>query len=82
MKTNVRAKIGINSVFAQPPSADTSDVKKKALKNGRAMLPFYVPVAARTQLKIMAVEMNSTQQDLMIAALNDFFQKHGKPPIA
>ena len=78
-----RAAIGANSVFEQRQVVDTSDIKRRALsKNGRAMLPFYVPVAARTQLKIMAIEMNSTQQDLMTAALNDFFQKHGKPPIA
>jgi hypothetical protein len=78
-----RGVIGTNSVFEQRTIADTSNIKKKApSKNGRAMLPFYVPVAARTQLKIMAIEMNSTQQDLMTAALNDFFQKHGKPPIA
>jgi hypothetical protein len=78
-----RATIGTNSVFEQRPIPDTSNIKKKGpSKNGRAMLPFYVPVAARTQLKIMAIEMNSTQQDLMTAALNDLFQKHGKPPIA
>lgn len=78
-----RGAIGTNSVFEQQPIADTSDIKTKATsKNGRAMLPFYVPVAARTQLKMMAIEMNSTQQDLMTSALNDFFKKHGKPPIA
>ncbi|MBA2660586.1 MAG: hypothetical protein H0U72_13930 [Nitrosospira sp.] len=83
MTSAKRAAIGTNTtVFKQLQVTDTSKIKKKASKNGRAMLPFYVPVAARTQLKIMAVEMNSTQQDLMIAALNDFFQKHGKPPIA
>ena len=84
MKTNAkRGAIGANSVFEQRPIADTSSIKKKAIsKNGRAMLPFYVPVAARTQLKMMAIEMNSTQQDLMTSALNDFFKKHGKPPIA
>jgi hypothetical protein len=78
-----RGAIGTNSVFEQQSIADTSNIKKKAIsKNGRAMLPFYVPVAARTQLKMMAIEMNSTQQDLMTSALNDFFQKYGKPPIA
>ena len=83
MKTTTRATVGTHSVFEQPKVADTSNIKKKAIsKNGRAMLPFYVPVAARTQLKMMAIEMNSTQQDLMTSALNDFFQKHGKPPIA
>jgi len=30
----------------------------------------------------MAAEMDTTQQELMRIALNDFFKKHGKPPIA
>jgi hypothetical protein len=45
-------------------------------------MPFWVPIAARKQLKVMAAEMDTTQQDLMTIALNDFFKKHGKPPIA
>jgi hypothetical protein len=45
-------------------------------------MPFWVPVAARKQLKVMAAEMDTTQQELMTLALNDFFKKHGKPPIA
>jgi hypothetical protein len=45
-------------------------------------MPFWVPVAARKQLRLLAAEMDTTQQELLTIALNDFFTKHGKPPIA
>jgi hypothetical protein len=34
------------------------------------------------QVKIAAVERGTTAHDLMTEALNDWFTKHGKPPIA
>jgi hypothetical protein len=34
------------------------------------------------QVKIAAVERDTTAHDLIIEALNDWFTKHGKPPIA
>lgn len=34
------------------------------------------------QLKLLAIAEGRTQHALIIEALNDFFQKHGKPPIA
>jgi hypothetical protein len=34
------------------------------------------------QVKIAAVERGTTARYLMIEALNDWFTKHGKPPIA
>ena len=34
------------------------------------------------QVKIAAVERGTTAHDLMVEALNDWFTKHGKPPIA
>ena len=34
------------------------------------------------QIKIAAVERGTTARGLMIEALNDWFTKHGKPPIA
>jgi hypothetical protein len=37
---------------------------------------------AWTQVKIAAVEGGTTAHHLMIEALNDWFTKHGKPPIA
>ena len=39
-------------------------------------------LTAKTQLDMMAVEMDTTRQALIEEALNDFFRKHGRPPIA
>jgi hypothetical protein len=45
-------------------------------------MPFWVPIAAKRQLRVMAAESDTTQQALMRDALNMLFTKHGKPPIA
>jgi len=58
------------------PLADRPD------RQGKTPLPFWVPVSARKQLRILAAELDTTMQACMIEALNDFFSKHGKPPIA
>ncbi|HEY4313820.1 MAG TPA: ribbon-helix-helix domain-containing protein [Pirellulales bacterium] len=42
---------------------------------------FFDPAVSK-QLRIMAVEHDSTVQDLLSEALNDLFVKHGKSPIA
>jgi hypothetical protein len=34
------------------------------------------------QLKIAAVERDAPAHDLLVEAVNDWFTKHGKPPIA
>jgi hypothetical protein len=39
-------------------------------------------IEAWRQLKIMAVEEGKPAHDLLVSAVNDFFVKHGKPPIA
>jgi hypothetical protein len=45
-------------------------------------LPFWATVAAKKQLRILAAEIDKTQQDLMTEALNMLFQKYNRPPIA
>lgn len=78
-----RAAIGAHSVFEKPRVVDAPAAPKaETEKSGRVMLPFYVPKTARYQLRLMALEGDTTQQDMMTEALNDFFVKHGKPPIA
>ena len=76
-----RAKLGVFST-ATAPTEPLTITEKRADRAGRTAMPFWVPIAARKQLKVMAAEMDTTQQDLMTIALNDFFKKHGKPPIA
>ncbi len=57
-------------------------IKPPASRVGRVALPFWVPPAARVQLKHMVTDMHLTAQDAMTEALNDWFKKNGKPPIA
>ena len=85
------ATLGSTGVFAAPvltpaKSAPKPSEPAKALprpdREGRKPLPFWTTEAAKKQLRMMAAEMDTTQQDLMTDALNMLFQSHGKPPIA
>lgn len=80
MSRSARAPLGVFTNTVQPQSAAMA--KKRTDRAGRTAMPFWVPVAARKQLRVMAAEMDTTQQELMTMALNDFFTKNGKPPIA
>ena len=84
-----RAALGSTGVFSKLPApaavpemAPIESESARPDRAGRAALPFWVPVAARKQLRILAAEMDTTQQELMTLALNDFFEKYGKPRIA
>ncbi|MHB8087771.1 MAG: ribbon-helix-helix domain-containing protein [Anaerolineaceae bacterium] len=79
--TKPRAKLGVFSKEEAPTEALTT-TEKRTDRIGRVNMPFWVSGAAKKQLKIMAAEMDTTQQELMKIALNDLFKKHGKPPIA
>lgn len=60
---------------APAPVAETKDLK-------RIKVIFTIPPTAKKQFDFMAVEHGRTKQALFCEALNDFFQKYGKPPIA
>ena len=82
-----RAQLGTTGVFKsvtaeKAVSTSESTQEKRADREGRTAMPFWVPIAARKQLRILAAELDTTQQDLMTQALNMLFQQHGKPPIA
>jgi hypothetical protein len=79
----VRAQLGTTGVFKAPSTVQPiSTTEKRPDRAGRTAVPFWVPIAARKQLRLLAAEMDTTQQELLTIALNDFFIKHGKPPIA
>lgn len=59
------------NTYSQPPS-----------RRGKKPLTVYLDPAVIKQLKMIGLESDSTNQDMVIEALNDFFTKHGKPPIA
>ena len=49
---------------------------------GKRATLFHLPAAAKKQLAILAIEHETTQQALLVEALNMLFTKHDKPPIA
>jgi hypothetical protein len=60
------------------PTADRPD------REGKTMLGFYVPKAAHRMLMEIGLgrDPKGTNQDMLCEALNDFFRKNGRPPIA
>jgi hypothetical protein len=85
MTAKTRAKLGTGSVFKTEPPTPPTTSEPRATREGRdgkKALPFWVPVAAKKQLAMLAIEEETTQQELLTEALNDLFRKRGKPPIA
>jgi hypothetical protein len=83
MRKSQRAQLGTTGIFTTTTAAKAvSTSEKRPDREGRTAMPFWVPIAARKQLRILAAELDTTQQNLMTEALNMLFQKHGKPPIA
>lgn len=78
-----RAQLGTTGVFkTTPPDRAVTPQEKRPDREGRTAMPFWVPVTARKQLRMLAAELDTTQQKLMSEALNLLFQKYSKPPIA
>ena len=61
--------------------ADTHGYRAPS-RRGRKALTVYLDPAAHRQLRVLGLEKERSGQDFVIEALNDLFQKHGKPPIA
>jgi hypothetical protein len=55
---------------------------KRPDREGKSTTIFQVPEPAKRQLAYLAIDEGTTQQALLIEALNDLFTKYGKPPIA
>jgi len=60
---------------AQParPEQPATDVR---------ILTLRLPVPTHEQLRLMAFEQRRSQHQCLMEALNDWFEKNGKPPIA
>ena len=70
---------------ANRPAAAIEPPKESPGQPGRAgkvLIGGHFEPAVRKQLKGIAVEKETTVQDLLAEALNDLFAKHRKPEIA
>ncbi len=77
-----RSPLGFAAQAEQQQAGEPIKTTVVATREGKAALPFWVPVSARQQLRILAAEHDTTMQALLAEALNDLFVKHNKPPIA
>ena len=73
---------------SRPPKAPASDPATRqagfyaATRAGKKKVTAALDPAAHKQLKGLALERDATTEALLTEAINDLFQKHGKPPIA
>ena len=63
-----------------PDPADKK-VTGQATRKGQVTLVTYTDPAVKKQLKLIALEQDTTQAELFREAINDLFRKNGKPPI-
>ena len=64
------------------PSAAAPLQERRTDRAGKRMIGFYIPDAAHRQLRQLALDEDTTNQELLIEALNMMFRNRGKPPIA
>jgi hypothetical protein len=75
---------------SRPPSAPPSSAPPAAAKppaapsarEGTKTVAGHYPVIVSKQLKQIALDRETTVQELLREALNDFFRKNGRPPVA
>jgi hypothetical protein len=69
----------------KPAAEKPAAPKTKAVQTGRggtSPITVHFPKQVRDQLKILAVQNDTTLHGLVAEAFNDLFAKHGKPEIA
>lgn len=73
----------LGKMFATlPPAQATPPKEQRPDRAGKRATLFQLPAAAKKQLAILAIENETTQQALLVEALNMLFERYGKPPIA
>lgn len=72
------------TAILEPPPTKTSKRKPEVRLDrvGKRGKVFFMNEAAEKQLSILAIEEDTTQQDLLNGAVNALFIKYGKKPIA
>lgn len=87
---DIAAAAGSTRRVPQPESASPvsagheeqrSAISKPKARHGTKQVAAHFPEDAAWQLRELAVEQRATVQDLLGEALNDLFQKYGKPEL-
>jgi len=67
---------------AERPAAPKTKTPVSKGRGGTSPITVHFPKQVRDQLKILAVQSDTTLHNLVAEAFNDLFAKHGKPEIA
>ena len=67
---------------AERPAAPKTKTPALKGRGGTSPITVHFPKQVRDQLKILAVQNDTTLHSLVGEAFNDLFAKHGKPEIA
>lgn len=78
----VAKRASLSTFTAEKPGAPQASKPEPAEKEKPRGQTLRLKSAAWQQLKFLAVERAIPSHALLIEAVNDLFQKHGKPPIA
>ena len=85
------ARPSLSQAFAPSPDveaapehtpAGAAPAARPPSRAGLKAITVYVDPAAHRQLRMLAIETDRSAQALLVEAVNDLFQKHGKPGIA
>jgi hypothetical protein len=81
--------VALNSFDKKPAKAPQEEereavqaVQKPPSRKGKKIVAGHFDPAVTKQLKLIGIETDRSLQDMLAEAINDFFQKQGKPPIA
>ena len=66
----------------QPAAAANTTAAQQKGRGGTSPITVHFPKQVRDQLKILAVQNNTTLHSLVAEAFNDLFAKYGRPEIA
>lgn len=69
-------------VPAVPENAGVQSPKLAPSRRGKRNVSAYIALAAAKQLRFLALERDTSTQELVAEALNDLFRKYGKSAIA
>lgn len=56
--------------------------KPNAAKSGREQFLIYMQPEGKKQIKLLALERGVSASDCVVEAVNEWLQKHGRPPVA
>ena len=66
----------------QPEPETPEPEPKPTSRDGKKAFTTYFDEDTHTQLKIMSIEQKTSMHEIMIKALNVYFELNNKPPIA